>query len=184
MKVVEDPTGLLAPDEILNIITTQLGTTPWSFPRGMQDWKSCRHAFYRAKGITFSGMDDIGAMTKLIPNLGARSCLKLLSTFWDYSTLSCDTSLYSPCLSMSDASEDSQFVCGIETKYFTIYWAKHSSYLSVCDPPLRRCEFYHFGSKKRKNSAVHGSVLRPSMMYSFCKTSHFPLRLFSVKFLE
>lgn len=71
VKVVEDPTGLLAPDEILNIITTQLGTTPEAFQEGCKTEKVADTLFTEPKGITFSGMDDIGAMTKLIPNLGA-----------------------------------------------------------------------------------------------------------------
>ena len=70
VKVVDDPTGLLAPDEILNLITTQLGTTPEAFLEGCKPEKVADTLFTEPKGITFSGMDDIGAMTKLIPNLG------------------------------------------------------------------------------------------------------------------
>lgn len=75
VKMVDDPTGLLAPDEILNLIATQLGTTPEAFTESCKPQKVAETFFAEPKGIEFSGMDDIGAMTKLIPGIGSLGAL-------------------------------------------------------------------------------------------------------------
>ncbi len=75
MMIKDDPTGLLSPDGILDLISHQLGITPEQFEETCKIQKVADTQFVAPKDVSFIPLGDLGALGSLLPQLGSLSGL-------------------------------------------------------------------------------------------------------------
>ena len=73
MMLTDDPTGLLSPDGILDLISHQLGITPEQFEETCKIQKIADSQFVAPKDVKFTPLGDLGDIGSLLPQLGSLS---------------------------------------------------------------------------------------------------------------